>query len=274
MRSWTGILDECLLSLPLYLRLLIIAAFLIIMAVIARRRRFLTLSGSVMSMVIGAVVFYIGGVSGIVMLLFFFLSGSVVGKLVRGVDRIGKKGSERDMMQVAANGLPAALMLILSRISPFPITALVSFAAGIAEAEADTMASEIGMLSHKDPVSIITFTKVPKGLSGGVTVLGAASAALSSFLIAFLFMGTFGCLWKDFFIIAASGTLGALFDSFLGATVQVHYRDRTGALTEKEKDEDGNDNTRVRGIRWIDNDMVNLLSGLFSSSVAFALSLI
>ena len=40
------------------------------------------------------------------------------------------------------------------------------------------------------------------------------------------------------------------------------------------KDEDGNDNTRVRGIRWIDNDMVNLLSGLFSSSVAFALSLI
>ena len=75
MRSWTGILDECLLSLPLYLRLLIIAAFLIIMAVIARKRRFLTLSGSVMSMVIGAVVFYIGGVSGIVMLLFFFLSG-------------------------------------------------------------------------------------------------------------------------------------------------------------------------------------------------------
>ena len=262
MRSWTGILDEYLLSFPLYLRLLIIAAFLIIMAVIARRRRFLTLSGTVMSMVIGAVVFYIGGVSGIVMLLFFFLSGSVVGKLVRGVDRIGKKGSERDMMQVAANGLPAALMLILSRISPFPITALVAFAAAIAEAEADTMASEIGMLSHKDPVSIITFTKVPKGLSGGVTVLGTA------------FMGTFGCLWKDFFIIAASGTLGALFDSFLGATVQVHYRDRTGALTEKEKDEDGNDNTRVRGIRWIDNDMVNLLSGLFSSSVVFALSLI
>ena len=190
------------------------------------------------------------------------------------MDRIGKKGSERDMMQVAANGLPAALMLILSRISPFPITAIVAFAAAIAEAEADTMASEIGMLSHKDPVSIITFTKVPKGLSGGVTVLGTASAALSSFLIAFLFMGTFGCLWKDFFIIAASGTLGALFDSFLGATLQVHYRDRTGALTEKEKDEDGNDNTRVRGIRWIDNDMVNLLSGLFSSSVAFALSLI
>ena len=257
MRSWTGILDECLLSFPLYLRLLIIVAFLIIMAVIARKKRFLTLSGTVMSMAIGAVVFYIGGVSGIVMLLFFFLSGSVVGKLgsvvgklVRGVDRIGKKGSERDMMQVAANGLPAALMLILSRISPFPITAIVAFAAAIAEAEADTMASEIGMLSHKDPVSIITFTKVPKGLSGGVTVLGTASAALSSFLIAFLFMGTFGCLWKDFFIIAASGTLGALFDSFLGATVQVHYRDRTGALTEKEKDED------------------------FSSSVAFALSLI
>lgn len=274
MRSWTDILDERLLSLPPYIRLAIILLALGVMAFISWKKKFLTLSGIIMAIVIGMVVFYIGGVACFVMLLFFFISSSVIGKLVRNDDRIGKKGGRRDMAQVAANGVPAALMLILSRVSPFPIEALIAFAAAIAEAEADTMASEIGMLSHKDPVSIITFTKVPKGLSGGVTVLGTIASLVASSVMALLFMGTAGCLLSEAVIIAASGLLGALFDSFLGATVQVHYRDKTGALTERPYDGEGNRNERARGMKWIDNDAVNFLSGLFSASIALSLMLI
>ena len=244
------------------------------MAAIALWRRFLDIPGTAAAAALGFIVFYIGGVSCFVMLLFFFVSSSVIEKLVRNDDRIGKKGGRRDMAQVAANGVPAALMLILSRVSPFPIEALIAFAAAIAEAEADTMASEIGMLSHKDPVSIITFTKVPKGLSGGVTVLGTIASLVASSVMALLFMGTAGCLLSEAVIIAASGLLGALFDSFLGATVQVHYRDKTGALTERPYDGEGNRNERARGMKWIDNDAVNFLSGLFSASIALSLMLI
>ena len=87
-------------------------------------------------------------------------------------------------------------------------------------------------------------------------------------LIAVLYIGTFGGSLSDAAIIASSGFLGALLDSFLGATIQVKYRDKDGALTEEDT---GN---RARGIPFIDNDAVNLISGLFSLSLGAALSLL
>ena len=273
MRSWTVFLDNALLSLPLVWRVVIIAAVMAAMAVIARRKRFLTPGGIAASVILGFAVMYIGGVSAIVMLLFFFLSSSVISKMARQNDYIRKKSSERDIMQVIANGLPAALCLILFRLSPYPEAFLVAFASALAEAEADTLSGEVGRLSHQDPVSIITLTRVPKGLSGGVTVLGFVAGMVSSLVMALLFMGTFGCSFLSVLTITASGFLGSVFDSFLGATVQVQYRRKDGTLTEKSY-ENGEENERARGIKWIDNDMVNLLSGLFSVAIASSLSLL
>ena len=269
MRSWTAVLDDLLISLPAAGRLAVIAAVILLMAFIARKKRLLTSGGTAAAAVLGIVIFYTGGVSGFVMLLFFFLSSSIAGRLLSSgtAERIAAKGNERDMMQVAANGLPAAIALILFRLSPYPAAFLAAFAAAVAEAEADTFSGEIGRLSHRDPVSIITFTRVPKGLSGGVTVLGLVSGAASSLLIALLFMGTFGCTVSAFSAVAASGFLGSVLDSFLGAALQVQYRRKDGTLTERAV-ENGERNERARGIAWLDNDMVNLISGLFSASIA------
>ncbi len=270
MRSWTAVLDDLLISLPAAGRLAVIAAVILLMAFIARKKRLLTSGGTAAAAVLGIVIFYTGGVSGFVMLLFFFLSSSIAGRLLSSgtAERIAAKGNERDMMQVVANGLPAALSLMLFRLSAFPDIFLAAFAAALAEAEADTFAGEIGRLSRRDPVSVVTFTRVPKGLSGGVTVLGLAASATASAAVGLLFMGTFGCSFSSFLAVTAAGFLGALLDSFLGATVQVQYRRKDGSLTEKAYDEDGRRNERARGIAMIDNDMVNLISGLFSVSIA------
>ena len=150
---------------------------------------------------------------------------------------------------------------------------LGAFAAAIAEAEADTAASSIGMLSARPPVSIVTFTPVPPGLSGGVTALGIVSSLAFSSLIAVLYMGTFGCVIPELLTIAAAGFLGSLFDSFLGATVQVHYRKEDGTLTEKSLDS-GKALERARGIPFLDNDIVNLLSGLFSAALFMSIRMI
>ncbi len=267
MRSWTAFIDSRFFAIPLVWRLCIIFTVMALMVFIARRKRFLTPGGAAAASLLGLVVMYIGGVSGFIVLAFFFLSSSVLSKLVRGADTVAEKGSERDMMQVAANGLPAAIALILFRLSPYPAAFLAAFAAAVAEAEADTFSGEIGRLSHRDPVSIITFTRVPKGLSGGVTVLGLVSGAASSLLIALLFMGTFGCTVSAFSAVAAAGFLGSVLDSFLGAALQVQYRRKDGTLTERAV-ENGERNERARGIAWLDNDMVNLISGLFSASLA------
>ena len=186
MRSWSTVLDSLFLSLPLLWRLLVIAALMLLMALVAMRKRFLSAGGTAAAVILGFIVMYLGAVSAIVMLIFFFLSCSILGRLQKD-DGISAKGSRRrDMMQVVANGLPAAMALLAARFSSNPDIFLAAFAAAIAEAEADTFSGEIGRLSHSDPVSIITFTKVPKGISGGVSVLGFLAGMGGSLLIALL----------------------------------------------------------------------------------------
>ena len=264
MHSLTSMLDGLFFPLGIGAKVAIIAAVLVGIALIARYRRLLDPAGIAAAAIIGFIVFFIGGVSGFVIFLFFFLSSSAVTKICRGRG----KGRPRTASQVVANGLPAAIALLSYAAFSYPRCALLAFAAAVAEASADTWAGEIGQLSHKDPVSIVTFTRVPKGISGGVTVLGLSASVLSAMLIAVLYIGTFGGSLSDAAIIASSGFLGALLDSFLGATIQVKYRDKDGALTEEDT---GN---RVRGIPFIDNDAVNLISGLFSLSLGAALSML
>lgn len=272
MRSLTSILDGVFLELPLYLRILIILVFLAAAAIFSYRKRFLILSGVSTAIVLGFIVFFIGGISGITIFLFFFISASMLSRLSDGRNTVADKTGGRDMMQVIANGVPASLMLVLYGLSHNPAF-LGAFAAAIAEAEADTAASSIGMLSARPPVSIVTFTPVPPGLSGGVTALGIVSSLAFSSLIAVLYMGTFGCVIPELLTIAAAGFLGSLFDSFLGATVQVHYRKEDGTLTEKSLD-NGKALERARGIPFLDNDIVNLLSGLFSAALFMSIRMI
>ena len=261
--SLTMTLDSLLFTMDTGTRCLVIIAVLAVIAAVAYLRRFLDKGGIAASVILGFIVFYIGGVSGFVVFLFFFLSSSVITKLCRK----GRGNGMRSYPSVIANGLPAAVTLIIYALTYDPLF-LVAFASAVAEASSDTWAGEIGQLSHKDPVSIVTFTRVPKGISGGVTVLGLSASVLSSLLIAILYIGTFGGSLSDAAIITSSGFLGALLDSFLGATIQAKYRDEDGALTEEATGD------RVRGIPFIDNDAVNLISGLFSLSLGAALSLL
>ena len=262
MHSLTGLLDSAFFALPAILRVVIIIVAFCIIGGLSYCKRFLDGWGLLGSFILGFIVFYIGGVSGIVMLLFFFLSSSLITKL-----RGGSSSGRRYLGSVAANGIPACLSIILFQAT-LDTLFLTAFAAALAEATADTWAGEIGQMSKKDPVSILTFTKVPRGISGGVTVLGLAASLLASLLIALLLLGTFTCSWIAVPIITASGFLGALLDSLLGATIQVQYRREDGTLTEEKTDK------RARGIPFIDNDMVNFLSGLFSISIAMFLSLL
>ena len=269
MRSWTLFLDSLLLSLPFPLRIILILLVMGVSALIAWKMRFLTKSGILAAAVLGFIVMYLGSVSGLVLFLFFFLSSSAISHIIHP----DKERKGRRLAQVVANGAPAAIALILSHLSLYQEAFLIAFTSCIAEAEADTISGGMGSLSHQDPVSIVTLTRVPKGISGGVTVLGLAAGAISSFVIALLFMGTFGCSFSSLVIIASSGFLGSVFDSFLGATLQAAYRRKDGTLTEEEY-ENGEKNERTRGIRWIDNDAVNFLSGLLAFSLSSVMSLV
>lgn len=272
MLSITQYIDSFIDPMSFYLKLLIYTLIVALIVVVALKKKLLTIDGTITASALGYGFLYLGGISAFCMLLFFFLTASILSKVIGGHNTIEEKGSVRDTFQVIANGLPALMFLFFSAVTDNRIMFLTGFAAALAEAEADTFAGDIGILSHNDPVSIITFTRVPKGLSGGVTLLGLMGSILGAVLVATLFIGTYYLSLVMFLIIVFSGFIGALFDSFLGASIQVHYRDAEGKLTEHKYDKDGKKNERARGIPFINNDVVNLLSGLFASSVASLLA--
>lgn len=278
-------MDTWLFGLVWPLPLLVVVSTMVVFAFIALKKRSLDPSGAIAAAIMGVVVLWTTQVEGLLLLLLFFVGANVVGKVSKclqtkafGKDSFGsveKKGSRRDLMQVLANGLMAMVAGFIWYVcGSFP--ALVMFGSSIAEAAADTFAGEIGRLSKTPPVSIRTFTPVPKGLSGGVTLLGTAAAFVSSIIIGLCWFVLFGVKSGAMGagVICLTGFVGSIVDSYLGACVQARYRDPdTGMFTEQDS-KDGVPFELVQGVRWVDNDMVNLLSNVFSSVFAFGMAVI
>lgn len=265
-------LDARYFSLPFSMRLVIALAAVLVIGLIAYWKRQLNLSGVVAAVVMGAAATVMGGFTSLSLYLFFLISAAVIGKLskrIRGLDRIHKKGGRRDAVQVLANGGAALAAMLIHAFDSSPVY-LAVFTACLAEACSDTWASEIGVLSKNEPVSILTFTKVPKGLSGGVSLLGTCSAMLSSILYGiFAFSCYDGINLSLVMVVIFSSFAGVMADSVLGATLQAHFYDeKEDIITEHSRDREGNALKLVRGLRFMDNDMVNLTSNIITFVLA------
>ncbi len=105
--------------------------------------------------------------------------------------------------------------------------------ANYAAVAADTLSSELGILSKSKPVLITTLRTVPPGSNGGVTLAGllagvaggAAIALTSLFLLPFCTDSSVTRL-QTFVLLTLLGTAGTLLDSLLGAVLQASVIDR------------------------------------------------
>jgi len=281
LRNLLSCLDDKIFGFAWYISLVAIIAFMLFIAVVAYAKKSLDISGAFAAVIMGVIVLWTTKLEGFLLLLLFFVGANVAGKVSRRIlsqskseGSIEKKGSRRDLMQVLANGLMATLAaLIWYTAGSTP--ALVMFGASIAESTSDTLAGDIGRLSKRNPVSIRNFLPVPKGLSGGVTPLGTFAAFIASLTIGVVWFLVFFANTKGIAflgIIALTGFMGCVMDSYLGACVQAHYIDPdTGNLTEKDK-KNGVSLELAQGIRWVDNDMVNLISNVFSAVFALGMA--
>lgn len=94
------------------------------------------------------------------------------------------------------------------------------FLGSISAALADTLSSEIGMLSKRKPILITSpWKKVPAGMNGGITVFGELAAIIGSLIIAgfsfYFFPGE-----RTFFPVFLAGFIGSNIDSVLGVTLE------------------------------------------------------
>ena len=261
-----------------------IAAGLVLSAIIAwlaYRRKTLTQSGVLGAILTGTAIFGFGGLDWGLLLIAFFVSSSLLTRYKEAakaqVAEQFAKGGPRDLWQALANGGIAALLAVaygLTGAAHLPL--LFAFVGAIAEANADTWATELGVLSRKTPRMITTRQAVAPGTSGGVTWDGAGAALAAAALIGGLaaVLGRLGGMSLDKAVMllpvgALAGVIGSLVDSLLGATWQgIYYCDACGKETERELHRCGNRTRLMRGWRALNNDWVNLLGTLTGAVVA------
>ncbi len=250
----------------------------------AWRRQMLTQDGALAAALLGALVFGLGGLPWAVLLLAFFLSSSALSKSFlrhkTGLAEKFSKGGQRDWMQVAANGGSAALLVVLQTILPGQTWPWLAFAAAMAAVNADTWATELGVLSPTAPRLITGGKIVEKGTSGGITLTGTLASLAGAALIgglAAIFPDLAGLrtVKQGVFLSAAvtlAGLLGSLLDSWLGATLQaIYYCHACGKETERHPQHScGTLTHRIRGLAWLNNDMVNLLASLAAAVLMVA----
>ena len=211
---------------------IIVVAICLSLSSLAYYKKVLTLDGSVAALILGIVIGLAGGISWILLLLFFLVTSfaATVYKLglkkQKGLQE-GKSG-ERNWRNVLANGAPALAIAILAS-DYFHIVdrtaGSVLFLCAISVAAADTLASEIGVLAGKTWL-ITNMKRVKAGIDGGVSLPGQAAAALASIytaiagVVAFNYLDGTDLGWIHIVLIADIGFLGCQLDSVLGATLE------------------------------------------------------
>ena len=243
---------------------------------LAYRAGSLNASGAWAAGVTGGLIFGFGGLSWAVLLLAFFLSSSALSRAfsARKASLAEKfaKGARRDAGQVLANGALGALLVLLHALLPAADWPWIAYAGAMAAVNADTWATELGVLSAGPPRLITSGRLVEKGSSGGVTLAGYLAASAGAGLIAALaWLLTPGIPWAALLGGAMLGGLGgSTFDSALGATVQaIYYCPACQKETERHPIHGcGTETVLVRGWKWLDNDLVNFFSSLFGAGLA------
>ena len=250
-------------------------------ALLAYRRRSLDRSGVAGAIATGTTIFGMGGWSWGLSLIYFFVSSTLLShfrerdKAITAADKFSK-GSQRDLTQVAANGGGATLMALTHGLTrdqrPLQQALQAGFAGMLATATADTWATEIGVLSPHQPRLITTGERVPTGTSGGITLPGTSASLLGAFSLGLVFWAMQGFrrpLASLPVIALISGLAGSLFDSLLGATAQaIYYCPSCDKETERRIHNCGTKTKPLRGISWINNDVVNFLATAFGGIVA------
>lgn len=255
----------------------LISSFLI--GFIAYKKSSLNKSGFIAAVVLGTGIYFFGGIWFSVIMVTFFISSSILTKFKNynkeSFEKVNDKGGNRDYIQVMANGGIGLILAILYYFYSEPIF-LLAYSISFAEATADTWASEVGVLSKRKPLSIINFKPLERGMSGGISLLGTTFAFLGASLIAFVHLIASISTYKDIrqgltysVLCLLIGFIGSIVDSILGATVQAkYYCEDLGAITEKRIYK-GVQNKLIKGITFINNDVVNISSNLISVLILF-----
>lgn len=245
----------------------------ILVAAAAWRLGALNTSGAWAAAISGGLIFGLGGWRWAALLLTFFISSSLLSrafaKRKANLSEKFSKGSQRDWGQVLANGGLGALLVLGYAWWPDWVWIWIAYAGAMAAVNADTWATELGVLNKTAPCLITSGEIVEPGTSGGVSLTGSLAALGGAALVGLVSVLVFPIGWQLGVAAILGGLAGSFFDSFLGATIQaIYYCPACQKETERYPMHTcGTATLWQRGWHWLDNDWVN-----FACSVMGALT--
>ncbi len=193
----------------------------LLFAIISLKFRVLDTGGTIFAIIIGATILFTQGIYWFLLLLIFLILGAIATKYKRNFKRQRlKERAARRAMNVVANGLIPAVLAIFSSLNldfSFP------FVVSISVALADTLASEIGVLSDK-AYFITNLKRVEAGTNGAISLLGEFFSFIGAFIISILGYFLLNLSILQFVLCILLGLLGCHIDSLLGATFQGRYK--------------------------------------------------
>lgn len=195
------------------------------LALIALALRWVRLSAFFAGIPLGALVLWLGGIGGFLVLVAFFLLGTGLTRMgysvkaARGVAEAA--GGRRGSAHVVANCTTGLVILVLYAFGlgkgSEPIL-WAAFVGSFAAAASDTASSEVGQLYGRRTISLRTFRPVPIGTEGAVSLEGllgglGAAAVLGLVGQAAQLLDVGGAL-----AVTAGGFLGNVAESLAGST--------------------------------------------------------
>lgn len=241
------------------------------LAVLALITGALTLRGTALAWMLCIVISCSGGLPAFAVLAAVFIITAAASKFAgKRADpyNVRRKSGARDIDRVFCNVGAAAFAAGLYWLTEYR-GFMFAYAAVMAESLADSVASKIGPLTDGRTIDICTFKPMQAGISGGVSLAGTLAALMGSICIGLLWLVS-RCGCGEAALAAAVGFLGCMFDSVLGSRAQVRYRCTCCGKVTERVEHCGAACIKEKGIAWMNNDVVNLLSNVFALVLALA----
>jgi len=175
----------------------ILLGFLImtVIGILSYKMNFVDKTGFLVGEIVGIVIWTFGGIGPFVMILGFFTASGLATKYkYRKKKRDGvaqEHSGRRGWKNILGSGLVPAILavfLYLAHLADWnTLIFYIAYASSVATVTADTLASEIGVLSKSRPRLITSLTRrVPRGTPGAISGLGLKVELITSLIFGFI----------------------------------------------------------------------------------------
>ena len=248
----------------------------IAIAVLTRKKKALTW-GAVLTA--GGMLLFISCLSSWVESLFLvgmymsvFVVDAIFGKKMESATKdIHEKGGIRNYKQILANGSAGCVCILLYKICGESVF-LIAYYASIFEVMADSIASDVGVLSKRPPRDICTWKVVARGISGGVSVLGLMASGVACMVAGLVTGLALKLEMMEILLIIVAPYMGMIVDSVIGSLMQVKYVCPVCGISTEKKEHCGTKTVISGGCKKLSNSMVNFICTVLAAFIGCLLA--